>query len=96
VKVLITQTFKRAAKKLHRNQVSVLETAIETIKNDPAIGELKKGDLAGVRVYKFHILKQLILLAYLYDDASQSETLTLLSFAPHENFYANLKSQLKA
>lgn len=93
MKILQTNTFIRAAKKLHRNQISVLKDAIETIKQNPLVGELKKGDLAGIRVYKFRILHQLILLAYLFDE--KAKELILISFAPHENFYDALKKQLK-
>ncbi len=94
MKVLRTNTFLRAAKKLHRNQLVALKEAIEEIENDPPIGELKKGDLAGIRVYKFRILQQLILLAYLYEE--ETDELTLVSFAPHENFYSLLKKQIKS
>ena len=93
MKILETHTFMRAVKKLHRNQISLLKEAIETIRKDPLIGELKKGDLAGIRVYKFHIFHQLILLAYLYEE--KAGELTLISFASHENFYNTLKHQLK-
>ena len=89
MKVFITNTFKRAARKLHRNQVVVLEDAIKKIKSNPGIGEFKVGDLAGVRVYKFHILKQLVLLAYIYDEMQRE--ITLLAFSSHENFYDKLK-----
>lgn len=92
MKVLLTNTFKRAAKKLHRKQVPLLEEAIQKIQDDPMIGTLKVGDLSGVYVYKFHIAHQLILLAYTYDE--DNEELMLLSFAPHENFYENLKNQI--
>ena len=43
--------------------------------------------LDGVRVYKFDCMKQLYLLAYLYDETSR----TFLAIGPHENFYRNLK-----
>jgi mRNA interferase RelE/StbE len=91
MKIFITNTFKKAAKKLHRNQIKILENAIEEIHKNPSIGELKIGDLNNIRVYKFHILHQLILLAY----KVTTEQITLLSFAPHENFYENLKKQTK-
>lgn len=92
MKIVQTNIFLRAAKKLHRNQISVLKEAIDTITQNPNIGELKKSDLTGVRVYKFRLLNQLILLAY-YEE--KAEKLTLISFVPHENFYDNLKKQLK-
>jgi mRNA-degrading endonuclease RelE of RelBE toxin-antitoxin system len=94
MKTFITNRFKRAAKKLHKNQIEILEDVVTKIQANPEIGELKSGDLSNIRVYKFRILQQLILLAYIYEEASH--TLTLLSFAPHENFYINLKQQIKS
>lgn len=93
MKILLTNNFKRASKKLHRSQIPVLEKAIQEIQNNPMIGDLKVGDLAEVRVYKFRILHQLILLAYTYDE--QEDQIILLHFAPHENFYDKLKNQIK-
>ena len=79
-------------KKLYNNQVAVLKEAIDNISSNPNIGELKLGDLAGIRVYKIRMLHQLLLMAYIYKE-SQNE-ITLLSFSSHENFYKNLKIQL--
>ena len=93
MQIFFTNTFKRAVKKLHRQQIPSLEQAIEAIRNDPDIGESKKGDLTGISVYKFHIFHQLNLIAYSYDELS--EKIILLSFASHENFYDNLKNQIK-
>ena len=53
--ILQSTTFKKSVKKFHRNQISKLKKAIEEIGHDPHLGDIKKGDLAGVRVYKFHI-----------------------------------------
>jgi hypothetical protein len=94
MKVLITNTFKRATRKLHSNQIAELEKAIEQIRKNPTIGESKTGDLAGIRVHKFHMVHQLILLAYIYIEHTKS--ITLLSLASHENFYENLKKQIKS
>lgn len=80
-------------KKLHSNQLLKLDGAIKQIQSNPYIGELKLGDLLGVRVHKFFIFNQLILLAYLCNE--QDNELTLLAFAPHENFYRDLKKQIK-
>lgn len=55
--------------------------------SDPTCGEEKKGDLAGVRVYKFRVLDQQFLLAYEYDE----QALFLLGLGIHENFYRGLK-----
>ena len=73
-------------------QIAVLKEAIEAIRPNPSLGDLKVGDLAGVRVYKSHIQHQLILPAYTYDE--QNSQITLLYFASHENFYKTLKKQI--
>lgn len=93
MKILINHAFKRAAKKLHKQQAVILKEAIVKISANPLLGESKVGDLNGIRVYKFHILYQLVLLAYTYKE--QSEEIVLSAFLPHENFYKDLKKQLK-
>ncbi len=79
---------------MHRNQIPVIEEAIEKIQENPALGDLKIGDLAGIRVHKFNIFHQLFLLAYTHDE--QSDELMLISLASHANFYENLKKQIKS
>jgi len=56
---------------------------------DPLLGETKVGNLAGIRVHKFKMNKQVTLLAYTYED--DTVTLTLLTLGTHENFYRDLK-----
>jgi len=87
--VIQTPTFKKLVKKLHKNQKCDLDKNIKVVIEDPYIGEMKKGDLAGVRVYKFKMIKQLTLLAYKFDEGEI--ILILLTFGSHENFYRNLK-----
>ena len=91
--ILQSNTFSKAIKKFHRNQIADLKKAIEKIADDPTIGEMKKGDLAGVRVYKFHSHHQLMLLAYIHEVKKKASTITLLDVSSHENFYTNLKKQ---
>ena len=79
--------FRRVNKKLHSNQVKPVNEAIRYIISDPICGEEKKGDLAGVRVYKFRVLGQEFLLAYECDE----QALFLLGLGVHENFYRDLK-----
>jgi len=79
--------FKRVYKKLHANQRDAVHAAIREVIANPAIGEEKKGDLAGIAVHKFDCVNQLFLLAYL----SSETTRTLLAVGPHENFYRDLK-----
>ena len=88
MRLLVTPTFVRATKKLHRLQKADLDQAVRAISADPEIGEVKVGDLAGVRVYKFRVSNQLCLLAYRILD---EDSLKLLTFGPHENFYRDLK-----
>lgn len=79
--------FGKQKKKLHANQITVLEDAIATIAKNPMLGVPKKGDLQSVRVYKFKIHKQEYLLAYVYT----KNQILLLVFGTHENFYRDLK-----
>ena len=79
--------FRRAYKKLHPNQAKPVNDAIRRIMADPQCGEEKKGDLAGVRVYKFQVQNQQFLLAYEFD----TDDLSLLALGVHENFYRNIK-----
>jgi hypothetical protein len=84
-----TRRFARAYKKLHDNLVVEVDTAVARVVADPAIGERKEGDLAALRVYKFHALGQLWLLGYSIDDAVR--LIYLEAVGPHENFYRDLK-----
>lgn len=90
MKVIITNTFKKSTKKLMRNQIKLIENAIDKIIKDPEIGEIKKGDLAGISVYKCHVQKQLMLLAYQYSN----KEIALLSLSTHESFCRDLKNRL--
>jgi mRNA-degrading endonuclease RelE of RelBE toxin-antitoxin system len=88
MRILVTPTFQRVVKKLHPQQKSQLDAAVRIICDQPDVGEVKVGDLAGVRVYKFRMGSSLCLLAYRVLDES---TLKLLIVGPHENFYRDLK-----
>lgn len=88
MRILVTPTFERAVKKLHRQQKTALDKAVRMIAGQPASGEMKVGDLVGVQVYKFHTGNLLCLLAYRVLDEN---TLKLLMVGPHENFYRDLK-----
>lgn len=81
--------FKKNYKKLHSNQRSKVDEAIRTIIQNPTIGEAKKGDLAGIFVYKFKIHHQEILLAYEWNPQER----LLLALGVHENFYRDLKNK---
>lgn len=88
--IIQTNRFRKATKKLHKNQKKDLDEAVKAIMSDPMIGDAKVGDLTGVMVYKFKMINQLTLLAYTYDD--NTITLTLLALDSHQNFYQKLKN----
>ncbi len=85
--VLQTPLFKRQKKKLHKWQISKLDEEVRRIIANPKIGQLKKGELAGIYVHKFKLKKDLLLLAYSFDPNSR----TLIMLGSHENFYRELK-----
>lgn len=87
VEILQTSGFRRAYKRLHSNQKAAVDDAVAAIAADPSLGEAKKGDLAGVHVYKFQCVAQRFLLAYEYDP----KTRLLLLVGTHENFYRDLR-----
>jgi mRNA interferase RelE/StbE len=88
MRLLVTASFAKATKKLHTPEKSELDAALKYICKDPTIGEAKVGDLLGVYVYKFRLSQQQCLLAYRILD---QESIKLLTFGPHENFYRDLK-----
>lgn len=87
-----TRRFQKAVKKLHTNQKQALDTAIKQLIQTPDLGELKKGDLAEVGVYKFKMQNQLTLLAYRW--INDMPCLLMLSLGSHENFYRDLKQEI--
>ena len=90
MEVFQTNRFKKAYKKLHPNQLAEVNKAIETIVNDPEVGEQKKGNLSWLRVYKFRVLGQLTLLGYSIETADRI-VLTLVDIGSHENYYRDLQ-----
>lgn len=84
-----TKRFEKAVKKLHSNQKADLDSAIKALVFSPDMGELKTGDLAGVRVHKFKMQGQLTLLSYRW--LNDIPCLLMLSLGSHENFYRDLK-----
>ncbi len=84
IRIAQSNSFKKAVKKLHKNQKVDLDNAVRAIADNPNLGTQKIGDLSSVRVYKFKMLKQLTLLAYQIDNGQL--VLTLLLIGAHENF----------
>jgi len=88
MRILVTLSFARRAKRLHTNQKKSLDKAIRAITDDLAIGDEKVGDLSGVYIYKFAQGNEKWLLAY---RVISKKEIKLLIFGPHENFYRDLK-----
>ena len=81
-----TRRFARQYKKLHDNIAADVDAAVETVADNPAIGERERGDLADLLVFKFRSQGQLYLLGYTLDD--QIRLVYLEAVGPHENFTA--------
>ena len=88
--IIQSPLFARQKKKLHKQQIKDLDRAIKFIFSAPTLGDMKVGDLQGIRIYKFKSNSQQILLAY---EVVES-TLFLYAFGSHENFYRELKKYL--
>jgi len=91
--MIVKQTgiFKRQVKKLHKQEKEALDEVVREIISNPSLGELKVGDLAGIRVFKYKHNAQLYLLAY--EQLDGELVLTLISHGAHENFCRDLKRE---
>lgn len=89
MKIVQTNRFEKAYKKLHKNQLEDVNIAIRDIIDNPDIGVQKRGDLCDIRVYKFKMVKQLTLIAYSYEESTI--VLTFIALGSHENFYRDIK-----
>lgn len=89
MQIVQTTTFSKAVKNLHQNQKSDLDEALRDVIKNPSLGIFKKGNLAGIQIYKFKMVNQLTLLAYQLTD--NGLVLILLALGSHENFYRDLK-----
>jgi len=70
-----------------------LNEAEDKVAIDPSIGEQKTGGLRGIRVYKFNLFDQEILLAYELD--KNNKEVIFVAVGGHENFYKDLKQYLR-
>jgi mRNA-degrading endonuclease RelE of RelBE toxin-antitoxin system len=86
--------FARIAKKLPVELKAALDRQVRAISENPAIGKMKTGDLAGVRVHKFGFYGSLYLVAYEVDE--ENETIYIYAVGGHEDFYRDLKKYLKS
>ena len=75
---------------LFRKKLNDIE---DSIANNPLIGEEKKIDIKGVRVHKFRLLDQQILIAYQVNE--DKKEVIFVAVGGHEIFYRDLKNYLK-
>lgn len=66
----------------------------DKVANNPSLGEEKRGDLKGIRVYKFKVLDQQNLLAYQVNN--KEKKIVFVAVGGHENFYRDLKQYLNS
>ena len=91
IKIYQTRLFQNQKKKLKKNQIRDLDKAINSLIENPKQGQQKTGNLSKVWVYKFSMVNQQNLLAYLWDAKSR----TLIALGIHANFYRDLKKSIK-
>ncbi len=87
VQVLQSAAFSRIYKKPHKNQKADVDVAVAVTDESPELSESKRGDLAGVYVYKSKSQNQLMLLVSEHDP----NTRLLLLLVSHEKFCRDLK-----
>lgn len=100
--MIIQRCYKRPfvqfVKKSHKPLQLAIEDAVAVICSNPMLGELKVGDLAGVRVYKFSFNRMQYLVAYQltgFDAQAVFLAIDFLKIGSHERFYESLKKYLR-
>jgi mRNA-degrading endonuclease RelE of RelBE toxin-antitoxin system len=91
MRIYQSRLFEKKIKKMSKPEKDSLDREIKRIVEDPSIGEEKKGDLRGVFVHKFKLKTAQYLLAY----RKGGGDLELVMIGPHENYYRDLKQNLK-
>ena len=94
IEVYEARTFTKALTRLNDAQRDRVDDEIEKIIEDPEIGERKRGDLAHIRIHKFKMDANEVLLGYSWRE--EKLVIYLLYLGPHENFYRDAKKRRKA
>ncbi|SDJ23429.1 ParE-like toxin of type II toxin-antitoxin system [Natribacillus halophilus] len=71
------------------------DEAIQNIRLNPYVGELKTGDLAGVYTYTIHYRGAQYRLAYRVSENENSEVIVVILAGSREDFYQELKRYMK-
>ena len=87
-----SNSFKKTVKKLPKQHKALLDEEVRKLINNPDLGERKNGDLDFLRVHKFKLLNQEVLLGYMYEE--DEIILTLLKLGVHENLYRDIKNTI--
>jgi mRNA interferase RelE/StbE len=91
MKIYQSRSFEKRIKRIHQQEKKIVDQTIRNIADNPFVGEEKKGDLRGIFIRKFKIKTADYLLAY----RMVGEDLELIMIGTHENYYRDLKKQLK-
>ncbi|EAC2149993.1 type II toxin-antitoxin system RelE/ParE family toxin [Salmonella enterica] len=94
IDVYQSRRFEKSLSKLPEALLKIVEDEIDRIIDNPLMGVQKKGDLSFLRVHKFQLNNQQVLLGYSW--VEDKLELYLLSIGPHENFYTDQKKHRKA
>lgn len=95
------KTTKRADKnllkirKIDRTLFNKITEAIDELRLNPFIGELKTGDLAGIYSYDISHMRTNYEMAYHIEEEIEGEYVLILLIGPRENFYEDLKRYIK-
>ena len=84
----------RSKRRLPPSAQLAVDEAVKGLLADPLSGEPKVGALKGVRVVKFKVGSQQLLLAYQFD--AKRNAIEVLDVGPHENFYREVQKYLDA
>ncbi|AQV95667.1 hypothetical protein BJN34_17440 [Cupriavidus necator] len=104
MKPIYKKPFVQFVKKAHKPLQLAIEDEVEVVCADPGTGEVKIGDLAGIRVRKFKFNRQEYLIAYRLQGPGRRATgadlemlwIDFYKVGSHENFCDGLKRYLKA
>ena len=91
INVIASNQILKFKKKASSKYQLEIDKQVKTIMEDPEIGQLKKGDLKGIRVLKFEYNRQWYLLSY----EIKGNILNIYLIGGHENFYSKLKKYLR-
>ncbi len=82
-------------KLVEKPQKKAFFDAINAIRNDPFIGEMKTGDLSGIYGYDVYYRGTNYEIAYRVEENQDGEMVVVILAGSRENFYEELKRYLK-